>query len=118
MQLMDRWLFRDTRSWICGQVTGEVLEVAIGTGLNLPHYPADIALTGMELSPAMLDVAGSSALLRTGQWLLERASVPIGGEHFLRRPIEHVRAAGLKIERHDRFALGMVERLTARKAAA
>jgi len=32
------------------------------------------------------------------------ATVPLGGEHFLRRPVEHVRAAGFRIERHDRFA--------------
>jgi hypothetical protein len=47
--------------------------------------------------------------------LLEVATVPLGGEHFLRRPIELVRAAGLTVERHERFALGIVERLAARK---
>jgi len=46
---MDRWLFRDTRSWLCAQATGEVLEVAIGTGLNLTHYPADVRLRPPEL---------------------------------------------------------------------
>lgn len=38
MRFFDRVLFRDTRSWICQQASGEVLEVAIGTGLNLEHY--------------------------------------------------------------------------------
>jgi hypothetical protein len=42
-------------------------------------------------------------------------SVPLGGEHFRRRPIELVEAAGLRVEEHDRFALGIVERLAARK---
>lgn len=56
MGFMDRWLFRDTRSWICQQATGEVLEVAIGTGINIPHYPGEVALTGIELSPAMLEL--------------------------------------------------------------
>ena len=36
---------------------GQVLEIAIGTGLNLPFYPADIEITGIEISPAMLEIA-------------------------------------------------------------
>jgi len=56
--------------------------------------------------------------VRAGQWLAERVTIPIGGEHFRRRPIELVRAAGLPIEGHDRFTLGLVERLAARKPSA
>jgi ubiquinone/menaquinone biosynthesis C-methylase UbiE len=159
-----------------------VLEVAIGTGLNLEHYPPDVRLTGIELSQDMLaiarrrandldrhvelrvgdaealempsgtfdtvvctfslcaipdhrralaemtrvlrpggvllladHVASSSGMLRAGQRALELVTVPLGGEHFLRRPIEHVQAAGFRIEHHDRFTAGVVERLTARK---
>lgn len=58
----DRNLFKDSREWVCGQATGDVLEVAIGTGLNLEHYPADARLTGIELSPAMLDIARKRAI--------------------------------------------------------
>lgn len=182
MRFFDRVLFRDTRSWICQQVSGEVLEVAIGTGLNLEHYPPAVRLTGIELSHDMLaiarrravdlghhvelrvgdaealelpsatfdtvvctfslcaipdhrralaemvrvlrpggvllladHVASSGRAQRAGQRLLELVTIPLGGEHFLRRPIEHVRAAGFRIERHDRFAAGVVERLRARK---
>jgi ubiquinone/menaquinone biosynthesis C-methylase UbiE len=184
MRFLDRTLFGDTRSWICRQATGEVLEVAIGTGLNLEHYPPDVALTGIELSPAMLaiarrraddldrpvelrvgdaealdipsatfdtvvctfslcaipdhrkalvemarvlrpgglllladHVASSVPVLRAGQRLLEVVTVPLGGEHFLRRPIEQVRAAGFRIEHHNRFTAGIVERLAAHKQA-
>jgi hypothetical protein len=39
----------------------------------------------------------------------------LGGEHFLRRPLNQVRAAGLDIEQVQRFKLGLVERLVARK---
>ena len=62
-------------------------------------------------------VASSNRAIRAVQRLLELGSVPIGGEHFLRRPVDHVRDAGLEVERHDRFAQGIVERLTARKRA-
>jgi len=50
-------LFADGRQWVCAQAEGEVLEVAIGTGRNLPHYPPGIRLTGIDLSPAMLELA-------------------------------------------------------------
>jgi ubiquinone/menaquinone biosynthesis C-methylase UbiE len=57
----ERRLFGDGRQWVCAQATGEVLEVAIGTGRNLPHYPPGIRLTGIEFSPAMVDLARRQA---------------------------------------------------------
>lgn len=45
----------------CSQAVGETLEVAIGTGLNLPHYPEDVRLTGLDLSPEMLALAETAA---------------------------------------------------------
>lgn len=181
MGLLDRALFRDTRRWVCEQARGQVLEVAIGTGLNIGLYPSGVELTGIDLSPAMLAIArrrahelGKTVNLRCGnaerltfpdasfdtvvctfslcaipdheqavaemvrvlrpgaillfadhvaaahpalralQAIAELVSVPIGGEHFRRRPIELVRSAGLRIEHHDRFAAGIVERLAAR----
>lgn len=57
----ERHLFGDARQWVCAQATGDVLEVAIGTGRNLPFYPADIRLTGIDLSAAMLDIARTRA---------------------------------------------------------
>ncbi len=53
----ERLFFGGGRAWACGQARGEVLEIAIGTGRNLPYYPADVTLTGIDLSPAMLDLA-------------------------------------------------------------
>lgn len=62
MGFFERWLFgTEHRGWACSQAVGNTLEVAIGTGLNLPHYPADVRLTGVDLSAEMLALAKSSA---------------------------------------------------------
>jgi ubiquinone/menaquinone biosynthesis C-methylase UbiE len=182
MAFWDRHAFGDSRQWVCSQATGQVLEVAIGTGLNLPLYPDTVTLTGIDLSQAMLDIAAGRArqlgrtvtlqqanahhlpfddtsfdtvvctfglcaipdaeaavaemrrVLRPGGLLLladhvastsyivralqramELLSIPLGGEHFRRRPYDLVRAAGLEIEDSQRFKLGIVERLAARQ---
>jgi ubiquinone/menaquinone biosynthesis C-methylase UbiE len=184
MKFFDRHLFGDSRTWACGQATGKVLEVAVGTGLNLDAYPRDITLTGIDWSDAMLDIArnratelgrtatlqqadahqlpfddasfdtvvctfglcaipdhtqaisemtrvlrpggrlilvdhieSSSRVARGVQRLLEVFTVPLGGEHFLRRPLNRVRAIGFDVEQVQRFKLGLVERLVARKPA-
>jgi ubiquinone/menaquinone biosynthesis C-methylase UbiE len=62
MRRLEPLLFgRDDRPWACAHARGDVLEVAIGTGLNLAHYPPGIRLTGVDLSPAMLAAAGKRA---------------------------------------------------------
>ena len=53
----ERIQFGGGREWLGARVQGRVLEVAIGTGRNLPYYPADVRLTGTDLSPAMLAIA-------------------------------------------------------------
>jgi ubiquinone/menaquinone biosynthesis C-methylase UbiE len=55
--VLERLQFAGGREWVCSQATGAVLEVAIGTGRNLPFYPPDARLTGVDLSPAMLGIA-------------------------------------------------------------
>jgi ubiquinone/menaquinone biosynthesis C-methylase UbiE len=184
MAFWERRLFGDGRHWVCAQASGEVLEVAIGTGRNLPFYPEGIRLTGVDFSPAMLELARRQAdqlgrkvdlrlgdaqaldladasfdtvvctlslcaipderravaemrrMLRPGgrlllldhvaaaprparaiQWLLERATIPLGGEHLRRRPLRQVQVEGFQIERRERSKLGIVERLVARKPA-
>ncbi|THV42511.1 class I SAM-dependent methyltransferase [Glycomyces buryatensis] len=57
MEWAERRFFDGTREWITERATGQVLEVAIGTGLNLPHYSKGVELTGIELSPGMLALA-------------------------------------------------------------
>lgn len=184
MGFWDRKVFGDTRQWVCAKATGQTLEVAIGTGLNLPFYPDSIQLTGIDVSSRMLQIARDRArqlgrtvnlhegdahalafpdssfdtvvctfglcaipderqalremqrVLRPGgrllladhvvstvwpvrglQRLAEVVTVPLGGEHLLRRPSEHVRALGFEIQDQQRFRRGIVERLVARKPA-
>jgi ubiquinone/menaquinone biosynthesis C-methylase UbiE len=61
MNFFDRLLFAGGREWVCSQAEGEVLEIAVGTGRNLPYYPDGLRLSGVELSPAMLEIARTRA---------------------------------------------------------
>jgi ubiquinone/menaquinone biosynthesis C-methylase UbiE len=61
MDLMDRLLFGAGRVATCSSATGNTLEIGVGTGRDLPLYPAGTELTGIDLSPAMLDVARQRA---------------------------------------------------------
>ncbi|MGQ0842108.1 class I SAM-dependent methyltransferase [Actinokineospora sp.] len=184
MDRADRLLFGDSRRWTCAQATGDTLEVAIGTGLNLDRYPANVTLTGIDWSPAMLDLARTRAdrlgravdlrqadarsmpfpdaafdtvvctfslcaipdhalaiaemrrvlrpgglllladhvastvlAIRLAQRLVETFTVPLGGEHLLRRPLDDVKDAGFTIVRTERFKAGLVERVAARAPA-
>ncbi|MFC8922077.1 class I SAM-dependent methyltransferase [Cellulosimicrobium sp. NPDC057127] len=60
MTAAERRLFPGLRQRVCGLAEGRTLEVAVGTGLNLPHYPEQVraaGFTGVEWSPGMLDHA-------------------------------------------------------------
>ena len=57
MAWLEKLMLGDGRTWVCSQAAGEVLEIAVGTGRNLPFYPAGVRLTGIELSDAMLTIA-------------------------------------------------------------
>ena len=51
----------DHRAWACSRASGETLEIAVGTGLNLAHYPTGVRLSAIDLSPEMLKIAKERA---------------------------------------------------------
>ncbi len=57
VRLPERLLFAGGREWVCSRAKGDVLEISIGTGRNLPLYGSDVRLTGVDVSAAMLEFA-------------------------------------------------------------
>ncbi|MCF6094157.1 methyltransferase domain-containing protein [Microaerobacter geothermalis] len=55
--VMDRMIKEEWRKDVFSLVKGRVLEVGVGTGANLPFYPADTEVTGIDFSPNMLKYA-------------------------------------------------------------
>jgi ubiquinone/menaquinone biosynthesis C-methylase UbiE len=56
---LERLGLRRWRAQLIAAAHGRVLEIGGGTGLNLPHYPADTRLVFTEFDPAMLARARS-----------------------------------------------------------
>ena len=61
MRMADRAGLRRARERIAGGASGRVLEIGIGTGLNLAAYPPEASLRGIDPSAAALAVAGRRA---------------------------------------------------------
>ncbi len=49
------------REKLLSGVKGKVLEVGIGTGRNIPYYPDNVDLTGIDFSPKMVEIARQKA---------------------------------------------------------
>ena len=64
---VERRFLSASRAWAAERARGAVLEVAVGTGLNLPYYGADARVTAVELSDGMLDGARHRAAMHAVQ---------------------------------------------------
>jgi ubiquinone/menaquinone biosynthesis C-methylase UbiE len=49
------------RKKLLSKATGKILDVACGTGLNIPLFPTGSDITAVDLSPNMLEVARATA---------------------------------------------------------
>ena len=84
------WIFAPGRMAAVKQLDlqrgDSVLEVGIGTGLNLPLYPATIQLTGIDLSQEMLDKAvervQSLAMSNVTLKVMDATSLDFGDNEF------------------------------------
>lgn len=56
--LIEKVGLQSLRDDLFRNASGRVLEVAVGTGLNLAHYPAGCEIVGVDTSRSALDVAG------------------------------------------------------------
>ncbi len=52
---------KKARRELLSKATGQVLAIAIGTGRDLPFYPQNCIITGIDLSQEMLSIAGDRA---------------------------------------------------------
>lgn len=80
----ERRFLAESRRWVCERTTGATLELAVGTGLNLPYYPAGVRLTAVDWSARMLQTARRSQDGRT-QVALARAdamALPFADDRF------------------------------------
>ena len=57
MQRCERFFLGHGREWATARASGDVLELAVGTGLSLPLYPASARVVGVDLSEEMLAIA-------------------------------------------------------------
>jgi ubiquinone/menaquinone biosynthesis C-methylase UbiE len=58
MEWFERFVLGSARQWAIAQARGKVVEIAVGTGLNLPLYSADVEhVVGVDLSEEMLALA-------------------------------------------------------------
>ncbi|HEY7106754.1 MAG TPA: methyltransferase domain-containing protein [Acidimicrobiia bacterium] len=61
MEAFDRVMLGRGRRRVCSGARGRTLEMGVGTGANLAHYPPDASVTAIDVSPEMLAIARQHA---------------------------------------------------------
>ena len=82
---MDKMGGARRRQRVLADATGRVLEVGIGTGRNLEHYPSRIDLVGIDVSTQMLARASRRIVLSAGRAALvhgDAQRLPFPAESF------------------------------------
>jgi ubiquinone/menaquinone biosynthesis C-methylase UbiE len=64
MSFFEALFFAGAREWACDRAAGDVLEIGIGSGRNLPFYGSAVRLTGIDISQEMLKLAARRAEAR------------------------------------------------------
>jgi SAM-dependent methyltransferase len=84
--LMDRPLVAQYRQQLLATVGGDVLEVGFGTGLNLPHYPAQVhRITTVDPNPGMHRLAQRrvrTSNIEVAQRVLRGERLPFEADRF------------------------------------
>lgn len=83
MALLERLGLARMRARLVPHARGKVLEIGVGTGANLPFYPASACVTAIDESPDMLTVAARRAThlgncVSLGQMNVESLAFPAG----------------------------------------
>lgn len=83
---MSRASFAKLRASVLAGVTGDVLEIGFGTGLNLPHYPPAVRrLTAVDANPGMSRKARrriAESAIAVEHRVLDCERLPIADESF------------------------------------
>lgn len=84
--LMNRPLVARHRQLLLATACGEVLEIGFGTGLNLPHYPAQVRrITTVDPNPGMHRLAQrrvKRSKIEVDQRVLSGERLPFEGDRF------------------------------------
>jgi ubiquinone/menaquinone biosynthesis C-methylase UbiE len=75
MLCCERFFLGHGRQWATSQASGPVREIAIETGLNLPAYPPDTKVVGVDISEGMVKQAHDGI---SDKGMADRAPVEVG----------------------------------------